>query len=278
LFICSEKSHLKKIGVVIGSTVDMFEVYQVTNADMRMSASIDDNGNMITHSIGHAYSLDYVMAFNAVFGRGDTAPNADFTSCDHDLVGTYKSIDDITVYQMIDEDGDAIVDGEVSATTLSNVSFTIDGQSESGCEFWGSLGALLKFGGVVKSNGKDFHLATEANDVLGDFIQLGVSSARFIPSSGDSNHDRIAFYHLSRSEDGNSGVYFNAIFEKVSTYTPVPPVIVIDGTTDATFDDSSGATTSSSLFVTSARYYHHTSFIFTIIVTACVIAYSSFVL
>jgi len=269
LFICLLflKNYIfkNKAGVVIGSTVNMFEVFQETHADMSLNALIDDDGNMITHGLGHAFPLDYVMASNVIFGRGDTAPNVDFPNCDTDLVGTWKSINDINLEMIDDIDGDAIAD--TSSNVFADVVFTIDGQSESGCEFWGSLGDLLKFGGIVKSNGKDLLLTTEADDLLGSF-QFGVSVAHIMPNSDDSK-DRIALTYLSRSEDEEVGLYFNAIFEKESAYTPVPPVIVIDSTTDATFDDSSSAT--SSLFVTSAHYYHHTSFIRAIFVTASVV-------
>ena len=262
----------KKAGAVTGSIVAMFEVYQVTNADQNFNAFVDDDGNMFVHAIGHAFPLGYIVASNIIFGRGDTAPNVDIPGCDTNLVGTWKSIDDIDIDIIHD------ADNQVSTTTtLSDTLFTIDGQSESGCEFWGTLGDLLKFGGVVESNGKDLHLAYKANDMFGvdGVSNFGVSLASVMPDGDDSNRDRIAITYLGRSEDAFFSMYFNAMFERVSTYTPVPPVIVINSTTDATFDESSGAT--SSLFATLAHYYHHTSFIFTIIATASV-ATSLFIL
>ena len=287
----------KKAGVVTGSIVTMFEVYQVTNADQNFNAFVDDDGNMFVHAIGHAFPLGYIVASNIIFGLGDTAPNVDIPGCDTNLVGTWKSIDDIDIDIIHDSNNQVS-----TTTTLSDTLFTIDGQSESGCEFWGTLGDLLKFGGVVESNGKDLLLAYEADELFGVAVTVagishfGVSLARIMPKFNlccksvffngcppDSSikngvaklygcvdsKDRIAITYLSRSEDAYSNMYFNAMFERVSTYTPVPPVIVINSTTNATFDDSSGAT--SSLFAALAHYYHHTSFIFTVIATASVV-------
>ena len=88
----------KKAGAVTGSIVAMFEVYQATNADMNLNAFVDDDGNMFVHAIGHAFPLGYIVASNIIFGRGDTAPNVDIPGCDTNLVGTWKSIDDIDRY------------------------------------------------------------------------------------------------------------------------------------------------------------------------------------
>jgi len=201
------------VGTVDGSTVDLTEVSHDNHADGRHQGIVSDDGSgMASSFIGH--TNDYTMAFDSILARSDTAPNADPRSCDVGLVGTWKSIQDVTI-ENLDADGGSL------STTFPEVNFTIDGQSENGCGFWGILGILsLNFGGVVLPDGTTLASSTKTNS--GSI--KGISNAHIIKSNDGGDKNLISFTQLSRSQNANSGSYFTTIFEKQSmngtSYTP----------------------------------------------------------
>jgi len=160
------------VGTVDGSTVDLTEVRHDSHADGRHQGIVSDDGSGMSSSfIGH--TNDYTMAFDSIMARSDTAPNADPRSCDVDLIGTWKSIQDVTI-ENLDADGGSL------STTFPEVNFTIDGQSENGCEFWGDLGILsLYFGEVVLPDGTTLASSTKTNS--GSI--KGISNAHIIKSN-----------------------------------------------------------------------------------------------
>jgi len=227
------------VGAVTGLNVILTEVKHDDHADGHFRAIVSDDGKSMSNSfIG--LTNDYTMAFDTMMARGDTVPNADQQSCDVDLVGTWTSIQDVVTLETMD------ADGITSSTTSPEVNLIIEGQSENGCEFWGSSEILsFNFGGVVMPNDTPdgtttFALATQRKDDTSS----GISNAHLIKNDDDSDDDDddghnnlISFTELSRSQDATSGTYFTTIFQKQSTNvtasddTPPPPVVAVAGNT-----------------------------------------------
>jgi len=224
------------VGAVTGSNVILTEVKHGDHADGHFRAIVSDDGRSMSNSfIG--LTNDYTMAFDTIMARGDTVPNVDQRSCDVDLVGTWTSIQDVVTIENMD------AGGESSSTTFPEVNLIIDGQSENGCEFWGSSDILsFNFGGVVMPDTPDgttsFALATQRKDDN----SKGISNAHLIKNDDDSDDDDghnnlLSFTELSRSQDATSGTYFTTIFQKQSmnvtaSDTPPPPVVVVAGNTN----------------------------------------------
>ena len=236
MYIYQPNTHtsLIQVGVVDGSYVILTEILHDDYAVGHFHAMVSDDGTSMSNSfIGHSPTDNYTMAFDTMMARGETVPNADQRSCDVDLVGTWTSIQDVVTIENMD------TNGESSSTTFPEVNLIIHGQSENGCEFWGSSDILsFNFGGVVTPDGTTtFALATQRKD---NNRSRGISHAHIIQNGDDDDDDNdddnknlISFTEMSRSQDATSGTYFTTIFQKqsrnVTTSDTPPPVVVVGG-------------------------------------------------